>query len=557
MLWRQEYILKPWPPFQHTTPRASLLWSKALKLSKLLALVWLSLGAGWTITPSWAEASDVRLALLVGNQQGWSGDPLLQYAVKGDLRPMARELRRIGFRVVRLEDQNADALRHALERIRKRLLQKPTVTTFLFYYSGHADKSFFHLGPKGKRPFSYHEFRKRFYRLRSLRRIAIIDACYSGQIVREFGSEKQYRKLLQRGFPKGVRGQRKPNLIQLLRPSQGHEKGLRVIGSSRFLSWEIRRYRASVFTHHLLQGLQGTADLNRDGKISLDELFDFARQSVYRDTGQRPQQYKQVLEGEPYALAPAYQSRLRIDAQVVGRLKISVANFVWYKTKHVRRPLRIAMVHGRGSVHLKQGRQCWRQPIQLPAGGEGRLSHRRWQKVPCARMAFVPKGSVEVPVARARAPVTSQNSTVSFSSGYLRAGDGELGTNHLAWSLGYRWRYLGAGLEYATGFVPTKQFLLHRLALRLDAGYPFRMKQFQVFLGAFFRIGTTLQSYPSAPTYSAVSLGSGGILELAWWSSQRWGLKVGAHLGFDYTPVLEQTGFSLFLQTHISFFFSL
>lgn len=526
-----------------------------------LTMVWFFLGVGLTVAPSIGEASDVRLALLVGNQRGWSGDPLLRYALKGDLRPMAKELRRIGFRVIRLENQNADALRRALELVKKRLQRRPTVTTFLFYYSGHADKSYFHLGPMGRRPFSYHEFRRRFYRLRSLRRIAIIDACYSGQIVREFGSERRYRTLLQRGFPKGVRGQRKPNLIQLLRPSQGHEKGLRVIGSSRFLSWEIRRYRASVFTHHLLQGLQGVADLNRDGKISLDELFDFARQSVYRDTGQRPQQYKQVLEGEPYALAPAYQSRLRIDAQVVGQLKISIANFAWYKTKSLRRPLRIAMVHGKGSVFLKRGHQCWRQSIRLPAGGEGRLSHRHWQKVSCSRMAFAPKGTVVVPVANVRTSLKRRtafrSSTLSFSSGYLRTGSAELSANHLAWSLGYRWRYIGAGLEYATGFLPTKQFLLHRLALRLDAGYPLHIARLHMFLGAFFRIGSTLQSHPSTPTYAAISLGSGGVLELSWWWSQRWGLRIGAHVGFDYTPALEQSGFSLFLQTHVSLLFSL
>ena len=115
--------------------------------------------------------------------------------------------------------------------------------------------------------------------------------------------------------------------------------------SSLDVSWEFREHRASVFTYYLLQGLRGEGDLNHDGRITIDELFDYTSQWVSQETGQRPQQLLWIKRSLPYALAPVYRSQLHIGSNVIGKLKVAVGNFVWTQKKMRRRPLRLAGPH--------------------------------------------------------------------------------------------------------------------------------------------------------------------------------------------------------------------
>ncbi len=47
-------------------------------------------------------------------------------------------------------------------------------------------------------------------------------------------------------------------------------------------SWEDSNLEQSIFTHNFLRGLNGEADENSDGKISIVEAFNFARQEIHR-----------------------------------------------------------------------------------------------------------------------------------------------------------------------------------------------------------------------------------------------------------------------------------
>jgi TPR repeat protein len=62
-----------------------------------------------------------------------------------------------------------------------------------------------------------------------------------------------------------------------------------------------------AFTHHLLQGLQGGADTNRDSFVSIRELFDFVYQNVSRDTegAQHPELKGSFDNKMPLAELPA------------------------------------------------------------------------------------------------------------------------------------------------------------------------------------------------------------------------------------------------------------
>jgi len=56
------------------------------------------------------------------------------------------------------------------------------------------------------------------------------------------------------------------------------------------VSRESSEYGHGVFTYFLLKGLQGEADIDRDGKVTLDEAIEYTRTKVreFSDTHQNP-----------------------------------------------------------------------------------------------------------------------------------------------------------------------------------------------------------------------------------------------------------------------------
>ena len=445
--------------------------------------------------PLCAHARDVRLALLVANQHGWKGDPRLRYAIKGDLVPLKRALKQLGFRVWWLPNRNATTLRKAFSRLSRRLTQTPRVTTFLFYYSGHADQHHFHLGPKGKKPFSYKEFARRFRALRVMRKFAIFDACFSGEIIRLLGSLSRFRALRDKGQFKGIQRRTTFDISKLSFPNQGNEQGIRVISSSLRLSWEIHRYKASVFTYFLLRGLKGAADLDQDGKISLDELFDFTSRQVKKETGQKPEQLIIAKRKTPYALAPAYRSRLSIRADVLGQLRVSVRNFVWTYHKKRRRRMLLSVVDGNGEVLLRGKRFCWKQVLHFPKGGQASL--RRWQRTPCKTLAIVRKGTVELGGAPRAYELVHPAHFVSAGASLDSLVGGLFGQNTPRLGMGFQFGVFRLGVGVSTGPISEKSYWLTRSSLALAMGWPWELSLFghswMVYAAAYVEGGVGIQ----------------------------------------------------------------
>ncbi len=127
-------------------------------------------------------------------------------------------------------------------------------TEFLFYYSGHSDEKSILLGNENV---SYTEIRDIINRIDADVKIAILDSCSSGAFTRLKGGKL-----------------RSPFLVD----AAHNMKGFAFMTSSSVdeASQESDRIRGSFFTHYLLTGLRGAADLNRDGKITLNEAYQFA-----------------------------------------------------------------------------------------------------------------------------------------------------------------------------------------------------------------------------------------------------------------------------------------
>lgn len=503
----------------------------------LLLLLW------WT--PTEVMARDVRLALLVGNQYGWDGDPKLDYVLKGDLNPMARTLRRLGFKIhTVLANRDADALRKTFRAI---LRNKQRPTTFFFYYSGHADKKHFHMGPKGKRPLSYREFVSFLNRLKVKRRFAVIDACFSGEIIRKFGDLQQYRELVSKGKnPKGVAKELEERDLRQHLPNQGDKvRGLQILSSSQDLAFESKRRRSSVFTYHLLRGLEGAADIDKDGKISFNELFLYTKPKVRLETGQSPQQWLFRVGGETYGLAPVYESRLRIAAGLTGKLKVVVGSFYWQKEKRQRSPMHIAVTAGRGYIRWKRGKVCRHQSVLLAKGREAFVrAGQGWTRISCGRSFLASKGSIQLPP-RQYDPLQRDNPwafemQLGFwgGSGVLRP-SGEIAGSL---GLGFRHRYFGlfvygwgTSLNFADG-----DFVQLGVGLRPEVGYRGRWGKLDLFAGVYGALGLLLQDANQTLT-PRVYGHFGPTMSLSYWISSHLSLLSQLDLGLWPTIVGGQT----------------
>jgi hypothetical protein len=134
----------------------------------------------------------------------------------------------------------------------------------LFYYSGHARSDALSLGAE---ELPLHELRERLLALPATVTIATLDACQSGAFSRI----------------KGVQAAADFSFNSVNRLTNA---GIAVMASSSAteLSQESEQLRSSYFTHHLLVGLRGAGDADRDGRVTLFEAYRYAYNRTLVDT---------------------------------------------------------------------------------------------------------------------------------------------------------------------------------------------------------------------------------------------------------------------------------
>ncbi|TSC24039.1 caspase family protein [Corallococcus sp. Z5C101001] len=209
-----------------------------------------------------AEPSAVRrLALLVGVNDGGPERVKLRYA-DTDAKAFSQVLSELGGvlpqdRVLLTDVDRAgvlagfDRLRHLAEGARATGARRVEV---LLYYSGHSDDEGLLL--KGQR-LDYGELRRALEGLPADVRIAVLDSCASGAFARRKGGVARPAFLVDSG-------------IQV----KGH--AILTSSSADEASQESDRLGGSFFTHHLVSGLRGAADVTHDGRVTLTEAYQFA-----------------------------------------------------------------------------------------------------------------------------------------------------------------------------------------------------------------------------------------------------------------------------------------
>lgn len=546
-----------------------------------------------------ASARDVRVALLVGHEQGWRGEQKLRFALRGDLQAMSRAFQRLGFEVQKLANPTPSLLRKALRHLKQRAKdpRRTPITTFFFYYTGHAGSHYFHLGKSQSRPFHYKELMRFLLDFPVKRRFALLDACFSGKMLtflpkqhkeglapqtkgrvkaprlRHFLLQEVNKKLhkseafaklhqLQNWFQedrgKGIKRRRKKrntSKIPLLKRKK--EMGLQIIASSQGLSWERPDYRSSVFTYHWLRGLKGAADTNLDGHITMDELYQYTQTKVLLHAGQRSDRF--ALFRGSYVLAPHYRSRLRIGPTILGKLKLSVGHFVWHFHKRSSRAISLPVVHGKGWIIWQRKQSCWLQKLNFPKEGEAKLTNH-WSRQPCqSTSAMLRKGSILLKSSEATTttpPNTRQ--TLAFTLGGGMIGADTLQGFQWLTEIHYRREWFGIGLHISQSFPSALSFQVLRFFLQSELGASFRLGPFDCFIGGRPHLGISVALLESG-TVTTWSLGINGQVDASWWITPHVGLKLGGLVGIDYTPLADSSkeGIGLRFQLALSGVFAL
>jgi uncharacterized caspase-like protein len=137
-----------------------------------------------------------------------------------------------------------------------------------------------------------------FGRIEAERVVAFLDACYSGAAGgRTFAARKT----------------RATNVDDLFLERLTRSKGRAIVTASRpsEVSIELPELGHGIFSYYLVKALQGAADLNRDGIVSLQELYEYVEQQVVRKSRAVGGNQHPVLKGELEGVLPLVRVRRR------------------------------------------------------------------------------------------------------------------------------------------------------------------------------------------------------------------------------------------------------
>jgi caspase domain-containing protein len=221
--------------------------------------------------PALAAGPLQRFALVVGANSGGGDRPRLQYAV-ADAERFARVMVELGgvapANEIVLKQPKLRELIGALDLMAGRVASARGAagaagrTELVLYYSGHADENGLMLGDER---YPYRALRDRLDRITADVRIAVLDACASGAFTRLKGGRA-----------------RPPFLVDESADMRGH--AFLTSSAETESAQESDRIGASYFTHYLVSGFRGAADTSGDGKVTLNEAYQFAFAETLRRT---------------------------------------------------------------------------------------------------------------------------------------------------------------------------------------------------------------------------------------------------------------------------------
>ncbi|MEM7679060.1 MAG: caspase family protein, partial [Myxococcota bacterium] len=262
--------------------------------------------------------AQTRFALLVGHNYGGVDEVPLKWA-EADAARMQAVLSEIGNihpdRAILLQRPDAQAVIRAYVSLQGAILEakrRGESTLFIFYYSGHADEGHLHLATERV---ELPAFEKELAGIGADTVVAILDACRNDQNPRAVikGATRAATFEWPLARPDTPRG-----YVRLSSAARGE------------VAQESDALQGSLFTHHLLSGLRGSADFDADGVVTLNEVYGYGYRRTladsHRDTGGIQHSELQVALSGRGELSLTYprraEAKLAFGAELSGHLLI-------------------------------------------------------------------------------------------------------------------------------------------------------------------------------------------------------------------------------------------
>lgn len=321
-------------------------------VSRLSGLIALVVAAGLSLQPAAAEVR--RLVLAAGANNGGVDRELLRYAVS-DAEHFVAVLQEMGgldpADVLLLRDPDLAAFEQGLADLGRRVQaarRRAGRLEVLLYYSGHADEEGLLLAAGDR--LGYQQLLDSLKTTEAAVRIAILDACNSGAITRTKGGKRQPPFLVDESFD--MRG------YAFLTSSSADEA-----------AQESDRIEASFFTHYLISGLRGAADVSGDGWVTLHEAYQFAFDETRARTigtagGIQNPAYEGQMRGTGDVVLTAVRRNaagLLLDEGLAGRLFVRNAQqrLVAELNKSPGQKVELGLVPGAYTLFLAMGDADW------------------------------------------------------------------------------------------------------------------------------------------------------------------------------------------------------
>ncbi|HEX2659305.1 MAG TPA: caspase family protein [Polyangia bacterium] len=331
--------------------------------------------------PSPADKTVVkRFALITGASRGGADRVPLRFA-SSDANAMRHVLTDLGglgeSETIQLNEVGRDSLRDGFDRVKRLVAAARTPgarTEMVFYYSGHSDETGLLLGNERV---TYSEVRSWVDDTGADVRIAVLDSCASGALTRGKG---------------GVH--RPPFLVDTSSAARGH--AYLTASAENEAAQESDRLGAAYFTHYLVSGLRGAADVSHDGRVTLSEAYQYAFTETLARTqesrgGPQHASYDFQLAGKGDLVMTdlrATNASLVLPADLAGRLFVRDAHGQLIAEVHKlpAQPIELGLPPGRYRITLDDNRRLSEGTVDLIAGQQNALN-------PGVLVAMVPTSS--------------------------------------------------------------------------------------------------------------------------------------------------------------------
>ena len=426
------------------------------------------LGIGLLLCAQGIEASQVvrRFVLAVGANDGGAKRETLQYAVS-DAQNFVRVMETMGGvdAGVLLSDPRIDHLEEALHALHNRVASAEAARReVIIYYSGHADENGLLLGES---LFSYARLRSAMDRMEAEVQIAILDACASGAITRLKGGRRQ-----------------KAFMVDVSSDMRGY--AFLTSSSEDEAAQESDAIGASFFSHYLVSGLRGAADVTGDGRVTLNEAYHFAFQNTLEGTerthggAQHPAYDIKMTGTGDVVMTDVRQTSagLILAESLHGRFFIRNANrqLIAELFKPAGRRVELGLEPGTYRVHMAREVQSATTSVELAMGQREILDEDHFEII--ARESTTIRGGIKYSVKRSRVELRggywnpggeSTTSTGGLVRQNVESGLVRQGAENVMGSVAYiyqlkanlslmvRWTMLIAEVEQNVGVLGTSQ----------------------------------------------------------------------------------------------------